>query len=192
MKLLTELLAKVRRMNDEESDTDAELDDLFNFGDDELEDPDGQLPGDEIDDSVGDDVEGVETDGEVDPLDADGELDMDSFGDDETGELEDSADAHPELDDTVDQATESPSKQGLIRTVPKAHLVYKREGEDGKYEELWIYNVTPARGEVSVKRAILAGTDIPPHKQCSPDEEQKYKVWSSGNAEMLLITGLPN
>jgi len=80
----------------------------------------------------------------------------------------------------------------LIRTVKGSHLVYKRKSEDGTYEELWIYNAGNMRDELEVRKAILAGTDIPTSKTQSPDGSQKYELWSAGNAEMLQIQGLPN
>jgi hypothetical protein len=117
--------------------------------------------------------------------------DEEDFGDepdlDGTGEED-----HPELDGIADDATDDPNRQGLIRTVKGAHLVYKRETEDGSFEELWIYNVTTLKDELIVKKAILAGTDIPPNKMQSPDGEQTYEVWSAGNAELLMVKGLPN
>jgi hypothetical protein len=101
-------------------------------------------------------------------------------------------DEHPELDGIADDATDDPNRQGLIRTVKGAHLVYKRETEEGTFEELWIYNVTTLKDELIVKKAILAGTDIPPNKMQSPDGDQSYEIWSAGNAELLLVKGLPN
>jgi hypothetical protein len=97
-----------------------------------------------------------------------------------------------ELGDVVDQATEDPDRQGMIRAVKNAHLVYKRESDEGTYEELWVYNVSSLRGELDVKKAILAGTDIPVNKTHSPDGSQSYEIWAAGNAEMIMIKGLPN
>lgn len=99
---------------------------------------------------------------------------------------------HPELDDIADEATEDPNRAGLIRTVKGAHLVYKREAEEGQFEELWIYNVDDLRKEMDIKKAILAGTDIPPNKMSSPDGSQTYEIWSAGNAELLMVRGLPS
>jgi len=97
-----------------------------------------------------------------------------------------------QLDSTVDAATDDPDRQGLIRTVKKAHLVYKRAADDGTYTELWLYNLQNLQQQTEIKRAILAGTDIPPNQTESPDGSQTYKIWSVGNAEMLEITGLPS
>jgi hypothetical protein len=97
------------------------------------------------------------------------------------------------LDDMVDQAaSQDPDKQGLIRQVDRAHLVFKRQTEDGTYEELWIYNVGKLQDELEIRKAVLAGTDIPTNKKISPDGTQTYDIWSAGNAELLHIKGLPN
>lgn len=97
-----------------------------------------------------------------------------------------------ELDDVVDQATSDPNRQGLIRTVKDAHLVYKRESEDGTFEELWLYNSTALQDEMQIKKAILAGTDIPTNKTQSPDGTQTYEIWAVGNGAMMLIKGIPS
>lgn len=97
-----------------------------------------------------------------------------------------------ELDHVVDEVSEDPDRQGMIRTVKGAHLVYKREGDEGSFEELWVYNVADFRGQQDVKRAILAGTDIPVNRTQSPDGAQSYEIWAMGNVEMILIRGLPS
>lgn len=86
---------------------------------------------------------------------------------------------------------EDPNRQGMIRTVKGAHLVYKREVEDGTYEELWQYNTSTLRDEITVRKAVLAGTDIPVNKAQSPDGSQSFETWAAGNAELMLIRGLP-
>lgn len=95
------------------------------------------------------------------------------------------------LDDGTDN-----DRQGVIRTVPDAHLIYKREQPDGTFEELWIYNVE-ARGRNALKsqdirNAILAGTDIPVGKMVSEDGTQTAESWAVSNAELLQIQGLIN
>ena len=97
-----------------------------------------------------------------------------------------------QLDDVASNATEDPDRQGAIRAVKKAHLVYKRESDDGGFEELWVYNIGTMKDELETRKAILAGTDIPPGKTTSPDGTQTYSIWSTGNAELLSIKGLPN
>lgn len=95
----------------------------------------------------------------------------------------------PQPDEVRD---EDPNRQGVIRTVKGAHLVYKRATPDGKFEELWIYNTSPtkAKDEMVVKQAILAGTDIPPGSSSSEDGESSYEMVMLGNATLLHITGL--
>lgn len=96
------------------------------------------------------------------------------------------------LDTVSAAAAENPDRQGLIRKVKGAHLVYKRETETGSFEELWIYNLGTLKDELEIRKAIIAGTDIPVNNHRSPDGTQEYSMWSAGNAEMILITGLPN
>lgn len=164
MKFLQEVLRSVRRLDQEEQPQEAEM----------------SLDGDPE----------LTLDPEEDPGAVPDEMSLDE----PSGDLEsqEDGDPHPELDGIADEATSDPDRQGLIRTVKDAHLVYKRDTEDGTFEELWIYNLTTLRGELDVKKAILAGTDIPTNKTRSPDGSQTYEIWSSGNAEMILIKGLPN
>lgn len=100
-------------------------------------------------------------------------------------------DAASELDDEVEVETD-PDYQGIIRTIPDAHLVYKRENGEGAYDELWVYNVDTMKDELKIRRNILAGTDIPENKTHSPDGSQYFTLATMGNAQMLFISGLPN
>lgn len=100
--------------------------------------------------------------------------------------------AEDAIEDITDAAIQDPDRQGLIRTVKGAHLVYKRETEDGTFEELWVYNSNDMRQESETKRAILSGTDIPPNKLTSPDGSQSFELWASGNVEMMIVRGLPS
>jgi hypothetical protein len=86
-----------------------------------------------------------------------------------------------------------PDRQGLIRTVKGAHLVYKRQNEEGKFDELWVFNVGGTLDDaLTIRRAILAGTDIPPRATKSKDGLQTYTLTTLGNAQLLHIKGLPN
>lgn len=97
------------------------------------------------------------------------------------------------IDGNSDDRNEDPNKQGMIRTVPNAHLVYKRKGEDGLYNELWIYNIDRTSIKtINTKKDILAGTDIDPSTTQSTDGTQQYELWTIGNATLVKITGLPN
>lgn len=123
------------------------------------------------------------------------ELD-DEFDDDfemEDGEGFEDFDVTDDFGDLDDEEVDDPDRQGLIRVVPNAHLVYKRTSEDGTFEELWIYNIYDSfDDELEVRRAILAGTDIPQNKMASPDGSQRYEIWTAGNGQLLHITGLPS
>lgn len=201
MKFLQEVLRGVHRMDDEPAETDdldLDLDpELDGDEDPELADPvDGdELPSDDaFDDSelLADDPTEDPMAGFSDPSPAggsseggEGDLPSDVAPEDETDELS-------QLDDVASNATEDPDRQGVIRSVKKAHLVYKRESSEGGFEELWVYNIGTMKDELETRKAILAGTDIPPGKTTSPDGTQTYSIWSTGNAEMLSIKGLPN
>jgi hypothetical protein len=105
------------------------------------------------------------------------------------GEDPDSFDDAVEGDDEWDD----PDKQGVIRAIPNTHLVYKRQQEDGTFDELWHYNIgDDFKKELKIRRAILAGTDIPINRMKSPDGSQTYELWTVGNGQMLKIQGLPN
>lgn len=190
MKFLQELV-RFNRLDDEEEDLPD--DDLLD--DPEGADPELDTPRDEFDDQDADIVSDLDTDGAEDtpPPNAEG----DEFGDAEedlTGEDHESAedqDLEGEMSEGEPTEPEDPDRQGLIRTVNKAHLIYKRKTDDGTYDEMWMYNVSNLRDNISVRKAILAGTDILPNRSQSPDGSQSYELWTAGNAEMMLIKGLP-
>ena len=172
---------------DPDSDDDLAFDDQAEtdeFGDDpEMSDPaDADPDADLFDDpSANDPIPGLSGDA---PEGEGADLGMDGENDEEN---QDAA-----LDDIASNVNEDPDRQGVIRAVPKAHLVYKRESSEGGYEELWVYNIGSMRDEIEIRRSILAGTDILPGKTSSEDGEQSYQLWASGNAEVLCIKGLPN
>lgn len=102
-------------------------------------------------------------------------------------------DGENEFTDDVEEEWDDPDLQGVIRTVPSAHLIYKRQQEDGTFNELWQYNIgKDFRKELEIRRSILAGTDIPPNKMASPDDTQTFELWTAGNAQVMHIRGLPN
>lgn len=100
----------------------------------------------------------------------------------------------PDTNDvTADNTSENPDKQGMIRKIPNAHLVYKRADETGTFTELWMYEIKKGmRDEFNVRDNILAGTDIPPRQTSSPDGSQSYDMWTAGNMQLIQISGLPN
>jgi hypothetical protein len=88
--------------------------------------------------------------------------------------------------------SDDPNRQGVIRVVANAHLVYKRQNEEGTFDELWIYNTEKGmKSDLEVRRDILAGTDIAPKKTRSDDGTQQYRLQNMGNAQLLHILGLP-
>lgn len=118
----------------------------------------------------------------------------DALGDDEMTNDEGFGDEmmEPEIDqEEVDN--QPPDRQGIIRRVDNAHLIYKRQMEDGGFEELWIYNVADKLDDaLTIRRAILSGTDIPRGHTRSEDGQQSYTLTTMGNAQLLHITGLAN
>jgi hypothetical protein len=167
---------------------EANLDDLEDLPDEEEDDNSPEhdfedLPNEEDDNSSDDDLEDDSTDS-----------DEDSMGDLEDlpeEDLNDEDDA--ELDTVALTATDDPDKQGLIRNVNGAHLVYKRSEADGTYEELWAYKCGDnMQDSLKIRKAIISGTDIPPTSTSSPDGKQTYSTWAAGNCEMLQIKGLEN
>jgi len=96
--------------------------------------------------------------------------------------------------DTMEpQEWEDPNRQGTIRRVKGAHLVYKRQTDDGTFEELWMFKQGDKfNDELEVRRDILAGTDIPVNKTQSDDNRQQSDLWTAGDVQMLKISGLTN
>jgi len=116
---------------------------------------------------------------------------MDTQGMEGLGPEEEMGQEGPEYQEP--QEWEDPHRQGVIRTVQGAHLVFKRQADDGSFEELWIYKEGEKfQDELGIRHDILAGTDIPINKTQSPDGSQKAETWSAGDVQYLSITGLPN
>jgi hypothetical protein len=92
-----------------------------------------------------------------------------------------------------DHKKEDDDKQGIIRTIKNAHLLYKRQDGDGTYVELWVYNISKGiHDEFKIRNAILDGTDIETKTGASPDNKQKFELWTIGERQFIQITGLPN
>ena len=202
MEFLQEVLRGVRKMDDAPADQEPEMDvDLDPPQEDELADSDidtdPSAEPDSTDEELPDDSELMGDDPTEDPMAGFSDpTSAASGGAPDTDVPDDVApapdeDPTAELDDVATNATEDPDRQGAIRSVKKAHLVFKREGDSG-YEEMWIYNVGTMKDELQTRKAILAGTDIAPGQSSSPDGSQTYSIWSVGNAEVLHIKGLPN
>jgi hypothetical protein len=91
-----------------------------------------------------------------------------------------------------EQSTD-PDRQGVIRTIPNAHLIYKRTTHDGTYEEMWMYKAgSNYRDENKIRSAILDGTDIDQRVGSSPDGEQSYEIWTCNDRQIMKISGLTN
>ena len=91
------------------------------------------------------------------------------------------------------QDWESMNRQGTIRRVENAHLVFKRQTDSGDFEELWVFKQgKDEKDAFEIRKDIIAGTDIPENKTISDDKKQKLESWSSGNIQMIYISGLPN
>lgn len=96
-----------------------------------------------------------------------------------------------ENDDSFD-SYKNKNKEGNIRYVPNAHLIFKRKEGDGSFTELWMYKMDDFKTALETRKNILAGTDIPEDDDTSPDGKQTYELYSVGNIEQMTITGLPN
>lgn len=108
--------------------------------------------------------------------------------------IEDITDEHNEKKHKEEnREPEDPDKQGLIRTIPGAHLIYKRVGNNGTYTEMWMLQVGPNhRTEDKIRSAILDGTDIDQRLGASESGEQSYEIWTCNDRQIMKISGLPN
>ena len=83
-------------------------------------------------------------------------------------------------------------KEGMIRVVKGAHLVYKRKNEDGLYDELWVFPTSNVFSDEKIVDKILAGTDIEKSNGTNEDGTQEYEYWTIGNVNMMKVIGLPS
>lgn len=135
-----------------------------------------------------DDLNSLLGDGSEEEMPMDDEESIDS---DDDGEMEYDDEGNP-IEDQDTEEDKDPNKQGIIRFVKGAHLVYKRQNDSGSYDELWIYNIGNAfDDDMNIRKSILAGTDIDKNKTSSKDGSQNYSLKTLGNAQYLFITGLP-
>lgn len=128
---------------------------------------------------------------EVDNAETD-DSDKESTADRMTVIKKDGSTSEQDLESDNDEASDKSDKMGIIRKVKGAHLVFKRKNEDGKFNELWVYNLNNYKDELNLKRDILSGTDIPQGKKKNKDGSQEYDIWTAGNVQMIFISGLPN
>ncbi len=129
----------------------------------------------------------------------DDEENPDEYADNQQGENnefddENQDDTDPdELDQYGNDANEDQERQGNVRYVKDAHLVSRRQTDDGKFDELWIFNTkdqAPRRSDYIISD-ILKGTDIPANEISSDDGSQDYLIWNVGNIQMVKVRGLP-
>jgi len=105
----------------------------------------------------------------------------------------DSNDEKSSNDKDDNKKKENPDKQGVLRKIQNAHLIYKRQDVDSTYTELWTYDIQKGvKDEFNIRNAILNGTDIDHKTGSSPDNIQRYELWTSNNRQFMQITGLPN
>ena len=82
----------------------------------------------------------------------------------------------------------NPNRQGYIRTIKNAHLVYKRQNDTNNYDELWVFKTCDRiSDEMNIKKDILSGTDIPLTAETSVNNEQYYDQWYVGDVIFLKI-----
>lgn len=192
---------------DAEVDPNADPDDIDDDGPEmtAIDDVDGDGDTDSLDADVDPESDDADIDAEVDPESdefpdlngpmgtkvANGSSDLDS---DEPDDASDSGDIDPSDSEGSPGESDDPNKQGTIRTVKGAKLVYKRQEYDGTYTELWMLNNTKdsLRDDLDIRRDVLSGTDIPNNSRTSDDGSQKYDITVLGNVQMLKVTGLPN
>jgi hypothetical protein len=99
-------------------------------------------------------------------------------------------DENQELNDDLEN--QDPNHMGVLRTVPNAHLVYKRQNGDSTFDELWIFNAQQKiQDDIKIRKEILSGTDIDDGNTTSEDGSQEYTLYSVGDVQMLSVTGLP-
>jgi hypothetical protein len=185
MDFLKEILSTTQHYEDQEDD---DIEDLPPDEDDkQLED----LPPDEDDDQDMEDLP-PEEDDDIEDLPPD-EDSVEDLPDDQDDEFEGPEADDKETDEIANIASEDPDKQGVLRSVKGAKLVYKRKQPDGTYSELWIYNSGKSiRDELKIRQAIIADTDIPVGRQSSADGKTSLSTWTAGNVEMLSIVGAQN
>ena len=88
---------------------------------------------------------------------------------------------------------EDDNRQGIIRTIKGAHLLYKRKDTDGTYTELWTYDIGKnLKDEYNIRAMILNGTDINHKTGASDDGNQFFELWTSGDRQFMEIKGLEN
>ena len=139
-----------------------------------------------------------ENDQKVQRTSSDDENDPDSFEDNQQGKNNNMQNDQDGMNDSMqddqnNMRDEDPDRQGNVRYVKDAHLVSRKENEDGQFDELWIFNTgsDAKRRSDFIIQDILKGTDIPPNEISSDDGSQDYLTWNVGNIQMVKVRGLP-
>lgn len=147
---------------------------------------DGGDGDDDATDQAGDQSDDQSNGYDIGDFDMNEPLDDSAFGDEF-----DYGDADGQDADATQE--EQPSDlQGEIRSVTGANLVYKRQNQDGTFNELWVYTVgKDMQAEFAIRKAILSGTDVDPNTQQSDDGSQRALSKTVGNVQFIQITGLP-
>lgn len=111
------------------------------------------------------------------------------LGTDNMEQQPDQPDGDQQQDPNEDQPNQpDPDRQGSIRTIPDAHLVYKRKNENNLYDELWIYKQNQHdTWTMKTYDAIVAGSDIPRGSSSSPDGAQTVERWEVGDPKSTLV-----
>lgn len=125
-------------------------------------------------------------------------IDDNNIDDNEHQSPSETTDNDVDIDVTVDKPEEQDyndydkqNKQGIIRYIKGAHLVFKRKNPDGLYDELWMFKTSNLKDDENIKQTIIAGTDIDKTVGESEDGVQTYDMWTSGDITILKILNLP-
>lgn len=122
------------------------------------------------------------------PDDDSGEFDGIDDLDDSDEELTDEQPEDGEQPPTDEEGEEDPDRQGDIRVVKGAHLVYKRKSDNNLYDELWIYKQNQMdTWTLKTYDAIIAGSDIPKGETQSADGTQHVDRYEVGNPKNTLV-----
>lgn len=121
-----------------------------------------------------------------------GETSAQQYDDDEATPYIPTATKKTQVDPKINR-----DRQGSIRIVADAHLVYKRRDESNQFTELWVFKENKRQKMMGkILNAIIAGTDIQQGRKQSIDGVQRIETWEIGPPENTImyveITGLQN
>lgn len=119
-------------------------------------------------------------------------------GDEEEGDEDEDEDifesrwAPKTQDSRLNSETIAVRIEGAVRRVPRAKLLWKRKEDSGTFSERWMYLAQSIDDIVTIKRKILAETDIPVNKTSSPSGEQGFVMEQYGDLVFITISGIKN